>query len=74
VTKVAEVTEVAEGKVAACKLGSAALLIHASGSAADGILKTLSLKRVIDTAVGSLPRRELPTGLRDGDGFCALFI
>ena len=39
--KVAEVTEVAEGKVAAHKSGSAALLIHASGFAAVGLLMTL---------------------------------
>jgi len=38
------------------------------GSAADGILMTLPLKHAIDSAGGSLPRRELPTGLRDGDG------
>jgi hypothetical protein len=30
---------------------------------------TLSLKHTIASAAGSLPRRELPTGLRDGDGF-----
>jgi hypothetical protein len=30
---------------------------------------TLSLKHAIDSTVGSLPGRELPTGLRDGDGF-----
>ena len=29
---------------------------------------TLSQKREIDSAAGSLLRRELPTGLRDGDG------
>jgi hypothetical protein len=44
------------------------------GYAAGGFLKTLFLKRVIASAVGSLPRRELPTGLRDGDGFCAQII
>jgi hypothetical protein len=32
-------------------------------------LMTLSLKHAIDSTVGSLPRRELPTGLRDGNGF-----
>jgi hypothetical protein len=32
-------------------------------------LMTLSLKHTIASAAGSLPRRELPTGLRDGDGF-----
>ena len=42
-----------------------------SGCAAVGILMTLSPKRTIDSAVGSLPRRELPTGLRDGDGGAA---
>ena len=42
-----------------------------SGSAAVGILKTLSPKRAIDSAGGSLPRRELSTGLRDGDGCAA---
>jgi hypothetical protein len=40
-----------------------------SGCAADGILKTLTLKHEIASAAGSLPRRELPTGLRDGDGY-----
>ena len=39
-----------------------------SGCAAVGILMTLSPKRGNDAAGGSLPRRELPTGLRDGDG------
>ena len=34
-------------------------------------LMTLSLKHAIDSTVGSLPRRELPTGLRDDDGFYA---
>jgi hypothetical protein len=43
-------------------------LKYNSGGAADGILMTLPLKRTIDSAGGSLPRRELPTGLRDGDG------
>ena len=35
-----------------------------SGFAAIGILKTLHLKRAIDSARGSLPRRELPTAER----------
>ena len=41
------------------------------GSAANGILMTLPQKRENDSAVGSLLRRELPTGLRDGDGGAA---
>ena len=41
------------------------------GFAAVGILMTLSQKRAIDSAGGSLPRRELSTGLRDGDGVAA---
>ena len=41
------------------------------GCAANGILMTLSPKRGNDAAGGSLPRRELPTGLRDGDGSAA---
>ena len=41
------------------------------GSAAIGILMTLSPKRENDSAAGSLLRRELPTGLRDGDGSAA---
>jgi hypothetical protein len=40
-----------------------------SGEAAVGILTTLHNKRAIASTVGSLPRRELSTGLRDGDGF-----
>lgn len=32
-------------------------------------LMTLSLKHTIASAAGSLPRRELPTGLRDVNGF-----
>jgi hypothetical protein len=39
-----------------------------NGSAAIGILMTLHKQREIATTAGSLPRRELPTGLRDGDG------
>ena len=35
---------------------------------------TLSPKRGNDAAGGSLPRRELPTGLRDGDGSAAGWI
>ena len=35
-----------------------------SGFAADWVLTTLSLKREIDSAQGSLPRRELPTAER----------
>jgi hypothetical protein len=42
-----------------------------SGCAAVGILMTLSQKREIDSAAGSLLRRELPTGLRDGGGIFA---
>jgi hypothetical protein len=38
------------------------------GFAAIGILMTLLPHRAIDSTAGSLPRRELPTGLRDGDG------
>ena len=41
------------------------------GCAANGILMTLSRKRGNDAAGGSLLRRELPTGLRDGDGSAA---
>ena len=41
------------------------------GFAAVGILMTLSQKREIDSAAGSLLRRELPTGLRDGGGIFA---
>ena len=39
-----------------------------SGGTAVGILMTLHNKRAIASAVGSLLRRELSTGLRDGDG------
>ena len=39
------------------------------GSAAVGNLMTLHKKRAIDTAGGSFLGKELPTGLRDGDGF-----
>ena len=42
-----------------------------SGCAAVGILMTLSPKRAIDAAGGSLPGRELSIGLRDGDGSTA---
>jgi hypothetical protein len=42
--------------------------LRSRGSAAIRILMTLHPKRTIASAVGSLPRRELPTGLRDGDG------
>ena len=42
-----------------------------SGCAAVGILVTPSPKRAIASAGGSLPRRELSTGLRDGDGVAA---
>ena len=38
------------------------------GFAAIGFLVTLPPKRGNDAARGSLLRRELPTGLRDGDG------
>ena len=41
------------------------------GCAANGILMTLSRKRGNDAAGGSLPKRELSTGLRDGDGIAA---
>ena len=41
------------------------------GFAAIGILMTLLPHRAIDSTVGSLLRRELPTGLRDGDGCAA---
>jgi hypothetical protein len=41
------------------------------GPAAVGILMNLNPKRENDTATGSLLRRELPTGLRDGDGSAA---
>ena len=37
------------------------------GCAANGFLMTLSRKRGNDAAGGSLPKRELSTGLRDGD-------
>ena len=40
-------------------------------SATVGILKTLIPKCANDSAGGSLPRRELPTGLRDGGGIFA---
>ena len=69
-----KVAEVTEGKVAAHRLYSAAFYIAHNGFAADGFLMTLSLKRAIDPTAGSLLRRELPTGLRDGDGFCAQAI
>jgi len=42
-------------------------MIRDSGFAAVGALITPPPKRATDTAAGSLPRRELPTGLRDGD-------
>ena len=58
-----------QGDGGGAQIGKRRLLKHNSGSAAIGILKTLHPKRAIDSAAGSLPRRELPTGLRDGDGF-----
>ena len=42
-----------------------------SGYAAVGFLKTLPPNRASASAQGSLPRRELHTGLRDGNGFYA---
>ena len=45
--------------------------LRSSGFAAIGILMTLPLKREDDSTGGSLLRRELPTGLRDGDGSAA---
>ena len=41
------------------------------GFVAIGILMTLSPKRAIASTAGSLLRRELPTGLRDGNGDAA---
>jgi hypothetical protein len=43
-------------------------MIPDSGFAAIGILKTLHPKSAIASIVGSLLRRELPTGVRDGNG------
>ncbi len=45
--------------------------MRSRGEAAAGTLMTLSLKQENDTAEGSLPRRELSTGLRDGDASAA---
>jgi hypothetical protein len=41
------------------------------GEAAGGILTTLTIKRTIDSEVGSLFQRELPTGVRDFVGSAA---
>ena len=39
-----------------------------SGFAAVGFLMTLHRKRAIDCTAGSFLRKELPTGVRNGDG------
>ena len=52
-------------------MGKRRLMKLDSGFAAVGILMTLTLKRANDSTGGSLPRRELSTGLRDGDGSAA---
>ena len=45
--------------------------MRSGGFAAMGILMPVTLKREDDATGGSLLRRELPTGLRDGDGSAA---
>ena len=45
--------------------------LRSNGFAAMGTLMTVTLKREDDSTGDSLLRRELPTGLRDGDGSAA---
>jgi hypothetical protein len=60
VAKVAEVTKVAEGKVAAHKSGSAALLIHDSGFAADPSESLCLLRRHPPLKKGDYPLAASP--------------
>ena len=48
--------------------------LRSNGFAAMGTLMTVTLKREDDSTGDSLLRRELPTGLRDGDGSAAGWI